>query len=145
MTTINVYLNFDGNCEEAFRFYRTVFGGEFGFMGRFSEIPPEEGAPQIPEALAQRIMHVSLPISKETILMGSDILPGYGEPFQPGNNFAISINTGSRTEADRLFGELGRDGAEVMPLGDTFWGAYFGMVKDRFGVHWMVSYETPKS
>ena len=137
MTTINTYLTFDGNCEEAFEFYRSVFGGEFPYIGRFAEMPAEYN---IPDAHKQRIMHVSLPISKETILMGSDTGGDWGKEFQQGNNFAISITTDSKTEADRLFGALSEGGVVTMPMADTFWGDYFGSFTDKFGINWMVGY-----
>jgi len=103
MATINTYLTFNGNCEEAFNFYKSVFGGEFEHIGRFGEMPPQDGMPPVPEKDKNRIMHVSLPVSKETVLMGSDTLESFGGPVTIGNNFSISINPGSVKEADRFF------------------------------------------
>ncbi len=140
MTSINIYLNFNGNCEEAFNFYKSVFGGEFVYIGRFSEMPPMDGK-GVPESDKNKIMHVSLPISKETILMGSDSLEGFGPPFVIGNNFSISINTDSVGEADRLFAALAVDGHITMPLNKTFWGAYYGMLVDKYGINWMMNVE----
>lgn len=140
MTTVNVYLNFDGNCGEAFQFYKSVFGGEFPHISRFADMPPQEGMPPFSEEMANRIMHVSLPISKETMLMGSDTGGEWASSFQQGNNFAISINTDSKEEADRLFNGLSSGGKVTMPMADTFWGDYFGMFTDKFGVNWMMSY-----
>ncbi|PHN02283.1 VOC family protein [Flavilitoribacter nigricans] len=142
MTTINVYLTFNGNCEEAFNFYRSNFGGEFGHVGRFQEMPPQEGMPPLPEDHLDRIMHISLPISEETTLMGSDTGGEWAKNFQAGNNFSVSINTDSKTEAERLFKGLSEGGTVTMPLADTFWGDYFGSFTDKFGINWMVSFAT---
>ena len=139
MATVNVYLTFDGNCEEAFNFYRSVFGGEFPMMSRFSEMPPDVGPPIAPEE-ADRIMHVSLPISKETLLMGSDTGGEWAANFKQGNNFSISITAVSKVEADRFFAQLSEGGQVTMPMDSTFWGDYFGMFTDKFGINWMVSF-----
>lgn len=140
-TTICPYLTFAGNCEEAFNFYKSVFGGQFQFIGRFSEMPPMEGMPPMPESEANKIMHVSLPISKETILMGSDSSEAFGHSTVMGNNFSISINATSTKDADRLFNGLSSGGKVTMPLEKTFWGAYFGMFVDKFGIQWMVNFD----
>ncbi len=141
MTTVNVYLTFNGNCEEAFNFYKSVFGGEFSSLGRFGEMPPQEGMPPVPDSDKNKLMHVSLPISTETVLMGSDSSDAFGPPTVVGNNFSISINPDSREDADRFFNGLSEGGQVIMPMGDTFWGAYFGMFADRFGINWMVNYD----
>ncbi len=141
MTTVNVYLNFPGNCEEAFEFYRSVFGGEFPYVGRFKDMPPQEGMPPLPEEMREKIMHISLPISAETTLMGSDTGGEWAPEYKPGNNFAISINTDNIEEAERLFNGLSAGGHVIMPLARSFWGAYFGMFTDRYGIGWMVSRE----
>ncbi len=138
MTTVNVYLTFNGNCKEAFDFYKSVFGGEFPYVGTFGEMPPQEGQPPISDDLKDKIMHISLPISKETILMGSDAGGEWAANYNPGNNFSISISTSSKEEADRLFNGLSSGGQVTMPMNDTFWGAYFGMFIDKFGINWMV-------
>lgn len=143
MTTVNVYLNFDGNCEEAFNFYKSVFGGEFSYIGRYKEMPPVEGKPLSQED-AEKIMHVGLPVSTETVLMGSDTGGEWAASFKQGNNFGISINTDSKDEADRLFNGLSAGGTVTMPMNATFWGDYFGMFTDKFGVNWMVSFAMPK-
>ncbi|MDP2387657.1 MAG: VOC family protein [Bacteroidota bacterium] len=135
------YLNFTGNCEEAFNFYKSVFGGEFGYMGRFKEMPPQEGQPPMPEGIENLIMHVSLPISKETILMGSDVLEGFGPPFVAGTNFAVSVNAANDVAADKLYNGLATGGQATMPMSKTFWGSYFGMLVDKFGINWMISSE----
>ena len=141
MARVNVYLTFNGNCEEAFNFYKSVFGGDFPYMGRFGEMPSSEQN-QVSAEHANRIMHVSLPVSKETVIMGSDTAGEWANDFKQGNNFSISINADSRDEADRLFSGLSADGVIVMPMNQTFWGDYFGMFTDKFGVNWMVSFDT---
>lgn len=143
MATINPYLTFNGNCEDAFAFYKSVFGGEFNFMGRFKDMPPTDGM-NVPEAEDEKIMHVSLPISKETILMGSDSSEAFGQATVAGNNFSISITADSKAEADKLFNAVSAGGQVTMPLADTFWGSYFGMCTDKFGIAWMMSYDEPK-
>ncbi len=141
MTTINVYLTFKGNCEEAFNFYKSAFGGEFSYIGRFKDMPVMEGMNAVPEELSDLIMHVSLPISSETVLMGSDASGEYAKGIKEGNNFAISINAETKEEAVRLFNELSTDGEITMAMQETFWGAYFGSFVDKFGISWMVNFE----
>lgn len=136
MPSLNPYLNFNSNCEEAFNFYKSVFGGEFAMMMRFGEAPGEaSGDP----AEANKVMHVSLPVGPST-LMGSDCPDSYGMKITPGNNYNISINADSREHADHLFNGLSAGGEALFPMQDQFWGDYFGMLKDKFGVQWMVSY-----
>lgn len=140
MALVNVYLNFNGNCEEAFNFYKSAFGGDFTYVGRFKEMPPQEGAPAMPKEMGEKIMHISLPISKETCIMGSDTGGEWAPSFIQGNNFSISINAESKEEADRLFNALSKGGKVTMPLDNTFWGDYFGMFEDQFGINWMMSF-----
>ena len=140
-TSVNPYLTFGGNCEDAFNFYRSVFGGNFAYIGRFGEMPPMEGQPPMPENERNKIMHVSLPISEETILMGSDSSEAFGQATNIGNNFSISINATSQPDADRLYNGLAADGMQTMPMNKTFWGAYFGMLTDKYGIQWMVNYD----
>lgn len=142
MATVNVYLTFNGNCKEAFDFYKSVFGGDYPYVGTFGEMPPTEGK-TMPEADKDKIMHISLPISKETILMGSDTGGEWAAHFSQGNNVSLSINTESRAEAEKMFNGLSAGGQVTMPLADTFWGAYFGMWTDKFGINWMVNYDDP--
>jgi len=139
MTTVNVYLTFNGNCEEAFNFYKSVFGGDFPFIGRFKDMPAGEGKPASAED-AEKIMHVALRISKETMLMGSDTGGEWASNYSQGNNFSISITTDTKGEADRLFNGLSAGGAVTMAMNKTFWGDYFGMFTDKFGINWMVSF-----
>ncbi|MEO7978430.1 VOC family protein [Flavobacterium sp.] len=138
-TSVNPYLMFNGNCEEAFLFYKSVFGGEFPYIGKYKDAPVEDGGEALSAEDANRIMHVSLPVGN-TILMGSDSHPKYGD-VGFGDNFSISINTESTDETDRIFNGLSAGGKVEMPLEKTFWGAYFGMFKDKFGVAWMVNFD----
>ena|SRR5688572_8579972 len=139
MPAINPYLTFDGNCEEAFNFYRSVFGGEFPFIGRFKDMPSDK---PLPAGQGEKIMHVTLPIGKDTCLMGSDSSPEFGQATVMGNNFSISINADSKEESDKLFNNLSAGGKVTMPMNQTFWGAYFGMFTDKFGIQWMVNFDT---
>jgi PhnB protein len=114
MTTVNVYLTFNGNCEEAFNFYKSVFGGEFPYIGRYKDMPPQDGQ-KMDNKDAEKIMHVSLAISKETVLMGSDTGGEWASSYSQGNNFSISINTDKKAEADRLFNGLSSGGQVTCP------------------------------
>lgn len=140
-TTINPYLTFAGNCEEAFNFYKSVFGGKFTYVGRFKEMPPMEGMPPMPENELEKIMHISLPISKETVLMGSDSSDAFGHSNIIGNNFSVSITAASKADADKLYNGLVNGGQATMPMSATFWGSYFGMLVDKYGIQWMVSFD----
>ncbi len=142
MATINPYLNFNGNTEEAFNYYKSIFGGEFAAVMRFGDFPQGEGCEEmkIAEHEKNKIMHIALPIGSGNILMATDGLESMGQNFKFGDNFSISISTDSREEADRLFSGLSADGKVEMPLADAFWGDYFGMLQDKFGIQWMVSY-----
>ncbi len=144
MASVNPYLIFNGDCEAAFLFYQSVFGGEFPYMGKFSDMPPSDDPNCPPPSAdeADRIMHVSLPIGN-TVLMGSDSTSQSGD-VAIGANVSMSINTDSRDEADRIFNGLSAGGNVIMPMQKTFWGAYFGMFVDKFKIHWMVNFdETP--
>lgn len=145
MATVNVYLTFDGNCKQAFEFYKSVFGGDFPFIGFFKDMPPQEGMPPMSAEDGDKVMHVSLPISKETMLLGSDTGGEWSANFKQGNNFSVSINTDSTEEADKLFNGLSAGGQVTMPMANTFWGSYFGMFTDKFGINWMVSFEQNKA
>ena len=138
---LNPYLNFDGNCEEAFQHYKNVFGGEFFGQGimRFGDIPPSDDF-TLPEEHKNRVMHVSLQVGNE-MLMGSDTMPGFcDKTFQIGDNAYISIHPDSREEADRIFNALAEGGTIEMPMEDQFWGDYYGSLCDRFGINWMVNF-----
>jgi PhnB protein len=140
MAQINPYLNFKGECEAAFNFYKSVFGGEFQQFSRYKDMPPAEGKPAM-ETDNELIMHVSLPISKETVLMGSDVGGEWAMHTVTGNNIQLSVNVDSKDEAEKIFNGLGSEGQVKMPLEKTFWGAYFGMLTDKFGINWMVNYD----
>ena len=140
MATVNTYLNFNGNCEEAFNFYKSVFGGEFIYIGRLGEMP-ESDEYKVPESDKNKIMHVSLPIGN-SILMGSDTGCDWAASFVQGNNFSVSVTPESKDEADALFQGLSSGGKVTVPMNQTFWGAYFGMFTDKFGINWMVNFET---
>ena len=138
MATINPYLNFPGNAEEAFNFYKSVFGGEFAAVQRFKDTPVADRA--APED-ANKIMHISLPIGKGNILMATDTIESMGHKLTTGNNFHLSLTAESEEEADRLFNGLSAGGQVTMPLQKMFWNAYFGMFNDKFGVQWLVNYD----
>ena len=135
--TINPYLNFPGTTEEAFNFYKSVFGGEFSMFQRFGDTPNCE---QIPESERNKIMHVSLPISNGYVLMATDATESMGFKLNVGNNSYICISPDSKEEATRLFNGLSAGGNVEMPLQDMFWGAYYGSFTDKFGIKWMVNY-----
>lgn len=141
MVTINPYLNFPGNTEEAFNFYKSVFGGDFNGLTRFKDAP--EGA-KLSKDEKEKLMHVSLPIGNSNVLMATDALDSMGHKISVGNNFHLSVEAESKEEADKIFNGLSAGGKVTMPQADAFWGAYFGMVKDKFGIQWMVSF-TPKA
>ena len=138
MAQINPYINFNGNAEEAFSFYKSVFGGEFTVVMRFKDM----GIPGHPvsEKEANKIMHIALPIGKN-ILMGNDVPESMGVVNENENRSKISISTESREEADRLFNGLSAGGNIEMPIGDSPWGSYFGMFRDKFGIEWMVEFD----
>ena len=137
MAAINPYLNFNGNTEEAFNFYKSVFGGDFNMIMRYGDVPAEH---QMGEDDGKKIMHVSLPIGQGTMLMGSDVPDVYGKVIM-GTSSYISISADSKEEADKLFNGLSEGGQPFMPMADAFWGSYFGMLKDKFEVQWMVSFD----
>jgi PhnB protein len=140
MPAINPYINFKGNCEEAFNFYKSVFGGEFPHVSRYKDMPPSEGA-HASAVDGEKIMHMSLPISSETMLMGSDIGGEWAQNMTMGDNIQLSVNADNEEEAQRIFQGLAAGGRINMPLEKTFWGALFGMLTDRFGINWMVNYD----
>ncbi len=137
MYTVNPYLNFQGNTEEAFELYKKVFGGEFSSLMRFKDTAEAE---KMSADDVNKIMHISLPIGKHTIMMGTDALESFGQKVNMGNNNYICINTATREEADRLFNELSAGGNVEMAMADMFWGDYFGSFFDKFGLGWMISY-----
>jgi PhnB protein len=137
MITINPYLTFKGNCEEAFNFYSSVFGKPISHLSRLSEMPPQNGL-EVPESAKNNIMHIAIQIENDFVLMGCD---EWAPNTVNGNNISLSISTGSREEADHIFSKLSQNGKVNMPMGDTFWGSYFGMLTDKYGIDWMVGYD----
>ncbi len=140
MFKANIYLNFNGTTEEAFLFYKSVFGGEFSMLQRFKDIPD---GPPMPEAVLNGIMHIALPLGDNCTLMGTDAIESMGQKLTVGNNAHISLHPDSEDEARRLFSALSVGGKVEMDLQDMFWGAMFGSFADKFGTQWMVNYERP--
>jgi PhnB protein len=137
MASVSIYLNFNGNAEEAFNHYKKVFRSEFSNpIMRFKDAPPRPDAPPMPEADKNKVMHVALPILGGTQIMATDVVEGMGQKLVEGNNFTISLNPDTKAEADRLYNELSQGGADGVPPHDEFWG-YWGTCKDRFGIRWM--------
>jgi PhnB protein len=142
MATLNPYLNFAGNTEEAFNFYRSVFGGDFaGGIFRFKDTPE---ADKMNAKDRDKVMHVALPIGNGNMLMATDALDSMGHKLTAGNNFNLSLEAESKEEADKLFKGLSAGGKVTTPLADAFWGSYFGSLTDKFGINWMVNYTYPK-
>lgn len=139
MTKIHVYLNFEGATESAFNFYQSVFGGEFFMVTRYGD---NQGPPGLSDADKAKILHIGLPLTKDTQLHGSDVIPnlGMGEPLKMGNNVAILIAPDSREAADRFYSQLSAGGKNFSPMKDEFWGDYFGSFTDKFGVEWLINY-----
>lgn len=136
---ITPYLNFNGRTEEAFNYYKSVFGGEFTSVQRFSDTPHKD---QMAPADQQKIMHISLQVDKDTTLMASDHLEAMGMgPLVEGNNFSLSVHPASEAEAKRIFDSLAEGGQVLMPIDKVFWGAYFGMLIDQFGIKWIINYQ----
>ena len=140
MIKLDSYLTFNGNTEEAFNFYKSVFDGDFLVLQRFKEMP--EGTGEVSQMWKDKIVHVALKIGNDT-LMGSD--PSENMKVNIGNNFSLSLNVESKKDADKYFKALSSGGKVQMPLADAFWGSYFGMLVDKFGVQWMVSYAKEKN
>jgi PhnB protein len=139
MAKINPYIHFNGNAEEAFTFYKSVFGGEFAMVMRFKDM-------NIPESIAtesesNKIMHIALPIGKHDVLMGSDSPAALGTHNLTETRSKISISAESKEEADKLFNGLSADGQIEMPIVDSPWGSYFGMFRDKYGIEWMVDFD----
>jgi len=141
MARTNTYLNFVRNTEEAFNFYKSIFGGEFGGIGisRFRDVSPQEGMPLMREEDLDLIMHIELPILGGHVLMGTDAPESMGFLLNVGNNVHISLEPDTREETKRLFDALSAGGKVGMELQDMFWGAYYGSCTDKYGVQWMVN------
>ena len=146
MAYVSTYLNFTDRTEEAFDFYRSVFGGEFeGPVSRFGDVPASLDMPPLSEEDKNLVMYVCLPILGGHKLMGTDAPASMGFAVVPGNNFHVSLHPDTRKEADRIFGGLSQGGTVDMPLQEMFWGAYYGSLTDKFGTKWMVNCEESKA
>ena len=143
MASVSTYLNFARNTEEAFNFYKSVFGGEFsgGRIARFRDIPAQDGMPSIPDADKDLVMHIELPIMGGHKLMGTDAPESMGFNMNCGNNVHINLEPDTRAETKKLFDALSAGGKITMELQDTFWGARFGMLIDKFGINWMFNHD----
>jgi PhnB protein len=140
MARVSTYLNFPGNTEEAFNFYKSVFGGDFnGPIARFGDMPAQPGQPPMSETLKQGVLHIELPVLGGHVLMATDAPAEMGFTVRPGNHTHINLEPDTRAEADRLFAGLSAGGKVDMPLQDMFWGAYFGSFTDKYGICWMVN------
>jgi len=140
MAAINPYIHFNGNAEEAFTFYKSVFGGEFVNILRYKDLASTEYT--VPENDANRIMHISLPIYKSHVLMGSDTIERMGRVNENDNRNTVFISAATKEEADKLFNGLSAGGKVEMPISFGPWGNYFGMFTDKFGVQWMVDFDS---
>jgi len=138
MARVSTYLNFPRSTEEAFSFYKSVFGTEFSTpIARFKDIPPQPDQTPLPEADRNLVMHVELPILGGHVLMGTDAPESMGFTVKPGNNVYINLEPDTRAETERLFKALSVGGTIEMALKDMFWGGYFGSLVDRYGIRWM--------
>jgi len=140
MALINPYIHFNGNVEEAFAFYKSVFGGEFSKIMRYKDLSSPEFT--VAERDANRIMHIALPIGKSNVLMGSDVLEIMGQVTENDSRNTISISAENRDEADKLFNSLSEGGKVEMPIAFGPWDNYFGMFADKFGIQWMVDFDS---
>ena len=141
MLTTDIYLHFNGQSEAAFKFYQSAFGGDFITAQRYKEMA---GSEKMNEADRDRMMHISLKITPSTTLMASDLPSSEDKTFRLGNNFHICLQAETEKEANKLFQLLSKGGKVEMPMNKTFWGAYFGMVEDKFGVHWKINFAYQK-
>jgi PhnB protein len=141
MAKVSIYLNFQGNTEEAFNFYKSIFRTEFaGPISRMSEIPPSPGMPSLSEKEKNSIMHMALPILGGTLLQGTDMLESMGHKLKIGNNTTICLEPDSKEETDRLFQGLSAGGSDIQAPQQMFWGAYWGTCLDKYGVRWMFNH-----
>ncbi len=137
MNSLEIYLTFEDQCEAAFNFYAEVFSGEITWISRFSEMPPDPAFP-VTDAIKNQVMHATLQLKPGVILMGSD---SGGREIIVGNNYTISVNAASREEVDQFCAALSDGGAVSMPPQEQFWGSYFALCTDKFGINWMFSFE----
>ena len=142
MTTINPWINFNGNAEEAFTFYKSIFGGEFTKVIRFKDI----ASPEFPvaEKDENKIMLITLPIGNSNVLMANDVPEFMGKVNENENRSKISVSTGSKEEADKLFNDLSAGGEVEVPMDNSSWGSYFGMFRDKYGIEWVIEFYNSK-
>ena len=139
MRAINPWINFNGNAEEAFTFYKSVFGGEFAKIVRFKDLASAEF--QVPENEAEKIMHIALPIGKNNVLLANDVPEFMGPVNESENRSKIAVSAESREEADQIFNGLSEGGDVEGPIGDSPWGTYGGMFRDKYGIEWIVEFD----
>jgi PhnB protein len=144
MASVSTYLNFMGNCEEAFNHYALVFGTELATpMVRLGDAPPMPGGPELTDAERNLVMNVQLPILAGHVIMGTDMVASMGHELRVGNNTTINLTIDTRAETDRLYAALSDMGSDCSGLQDMFWGSYWGTCLDRFGIRWMFNCEEP--
>ena len=141
MLSTDIYLHFHGQCEDAFKFYRSIFGGEFITASRYKDMT---GSDKMDPSDVERMMHISLKLTPSTTLLGSDLPSGMDPNFRKGNNIHICLQVETEKEADKLYNALSKGGKIEMPMNKTFWGAYFGMCEDKFGILWMINFNYPQ-
>jgi PhnB protein len=142
MQGANFYLHFMGNSAEAMNFYKSVFGGEFASFIRYKDVP---GGEKMSAHDQEKLMHISLPIAKDHFIMATDMLESMERNLTVGNNFHILLQAENESEVDKLFTALSTGGKIEAPVNKTFWGAYFGMCEDKFGIQWMINFEYPQT
>jgi PhnB protein len=142
MSSVAIYLNFQGNTEEAFNYYKSAFKTEFSApISRMKDVPQQPGMPPLPEKEKNAVMHVALPILGGTQIMGTDMLESMGHKLRIGNNTTICLEPDSKEETDRLFAALSAGGSDIMAPQEMFWGAYWGTCQDKFGIRWMFNFQ----
>lgn len=141
MAVINPYIAFNGNAEEAFNFYKLAFGGEFSKVVRFKDMPGDLNN-QVTEEEGNKIMHIALPIGRDNFLMGNDVPKFMGVVNEKENRSKISVAAESKDEADKLFQSLSAGGTVEFPMADSPWGSYFGMFRDKYGIEWMIDFDS---
>ena len=142
MTTINPWINFNGNAEEAFTFYKSIFGGDFTKIIRFKDLASSEFP--VSDADAEKVMLIALPIGKSNVLMANDVPAFLGKVNENENRSKISVSTESKEEADKLFNGLSTGGQVEVQMADSPWGTYFGMFRDKYGIEWIVEFSSAK-
>lgn len=142
MVTINPWVNFNGNAEEAFTFYKSVFGGKFEKITRFKDLASPEF--QVPDSEADKIMRIALPIGESNVLLGNDVPSFMGTVSENENRSKITVSAESKEEAERIFNGLSAGGTVEGPMGDSPWGTFFGMFRDRYGIEWMIEFRAEK-